>query len=248
LKPKEITECLNKLGVLGELQGFVADLFVGKLQAKDNRLKDFLYVLITKLNANYISRLKGFKELEYINEKLSSVDYSDTDNLMLCLILMFVLKYKFNITEYRLLQNLQMGGGKLIDSFLSKYLVVNQYSTTKPLEYIDDFFTNYLKLGFKDLKSLYDDFFIVDTISTQTSKLSDFIYFDRHITLTGKLNEIFNIDANAKIMLSGTANSGKTTQAKLFTTNSIIFDIDETIEINVSVYLTHLDITRRIPY
>jgi hypothetical protein len=216
------------LALLGEMDDFLTNLFLGTMLPHDPKIKAYIYVLVSKLNTSYFERkLPTFKEVEFIYEVLNSIEYTDS----LCFVFMFILKNKFNITEYNLLAILKER--MEANDFLDKYLVVNQYSTTKPLDYLDDYFTNYLNLEYLHLKGLYDSFNQFNNIQIVLSAANDFVFFERHMNLATRLNEIFNIDSNAKIMLYGTANSGKTTLAKLFTSDNIIFDIDETIEINV---------------
>jgi polynucleotide 5'-kinase involved in rRNA processing len=73
-----------------------------------------------------------------------------------------------------------------------------------------------------------------------------FIKFDRHEILKEQLREIFAINENERVTLYGPTSSGKTTFAKLFTKDLIVFDIDETMEINVNY--SNLDITWWISY
>jgi predicted GTPase len=122
----------------------------------------------------------------------------------------------------------------LVNLFFEKYLMVNQYSTPKPLDYIDSFYDRYLKLKFNDIRVLCDSLTAKEGNEKAESLKKNFIFFDRHLSLAAKIEEALTIDSNAKVLLYGQPNSGKTTLARLFTNDEIIFEVDETVEVNVS--------------
>ncbi len=74
---------------------------------------------------------------------------------------------------------------------------------------------------------------IKNEIKDEINNNIKFIDFQRHKALSLKINEIFKIDESTKIMIYGPNNCGKTTFIRKFTKDELLFDVDESLEVNV---------------
>jgi hypothetical protein len=207
---------------------FITDVFSNALQVEDPNIKPLLYILITKLRRDY---LKDIDQVTFIKSILSDFQiYPNNYNISIIMLLLLILKAKFKLIEYKeLVMILNITStDKLYQEFLEiykneksldYYLSSTIFNTLIPEETL----LSKLRISLLSHASEYDHH--IDYLS--------FINFDRHDVLKEQLKEIFSINSNQMITLYGPGNSGKTTFAKLFTKDVIVFEIDETMEINV---------------
>ena len=225
--------------MVGALRDFIIKFFANTYPNEDNNLKLFLYFIINKFNPDLLKEVPSFNEKVFLQDRLSEFNINSTliDLNKLYLILL-IQRIKLRITDYETIQKLY--NLELSDEYHEKF--IECLSRDFSLEYV--FNTNIFKYIVGDNFSILSQIKkgLVDfSHNIKNEIVSDtFKYFSRHEVLHQQLFEIFSINSNAKIMLYGPSNSGKTTFSKLFTQDVIIFDIDETIEMNVIFILIRL--------